>query len=313
MTRKLLSETINDKSYAYINYGIESKSTTSVDGLIVPINSEIKKQLITVTGFYRDLLEPLLKDENNSINQIVILSVTTTGMAKLTGFFFDNGNDEMELSLTKEPNIVRYFEKYIQGKNVPCQSINSLRFLKTQTNPRNFSTLLKYYYNPKSVDDIGFEIDGQPLHYGQTVFINNVQSLIEKYDNLKQGKLGLLNVNKIELNIYPDGPKIMSSIGEGLLYDQNDEIVSSLKYYCIEEIEGDFEEFSNQCEMESIHICALQANEEINKRPHKKDSIIQECVQRIERELKENKEPYYETIGIGFLLASIKENLVTLK
>lgn len=313
---KLLNAIVHGEIYNYINYETEDKSKpqTSVDGLIIKVTSENKEQLISATGFYRDLIKPLIEDENNSINQIVILSVTTKGMAKLTGFFFDNGEDKMELSLTREPNIVKYYQSYIADKNVQSENINTLEFLANEINPnKNFFNILKYYYSPTSVEDIGFEIDGIPLKYGQTVIINNVQSLVNKHENLKGGKLDILDVDKIELKIYEDGPKLMSSIGKGLLYDQNGDIITSLKYYCIEEIEGDYAEFEKQCQLKDLHIFALRANEDINKRPHKKESIIADCIQRYEREMEENSKPHYETIGVGFLLESINENLVTIK
>lgn len=303
MNKELFSVNIEGEVYNYI----QDQNESSVDGFIVKIKDNQKELVNESTGFYRQLLTKAMETEN--LREIIVLTVTSKGMVPLTGIFSTDG-DKIDFILTKEPNIGQYIANYLGDKGIQSEKINSLQFIK-ENKDTPYSELLKFYYNPKSVDDTGFELNGSPIKYGEIVLIDNVQSLIQQHENLQGGKLDKLNVNQIKLTLYKDGPKLSASIGAGLLIDENGETVSSLKYYCIDEIEGDYETFKQQCELEDLYIFALDANKQIDQRPHKKESIIADCVRLVENEMKENNEPYKENIGVGFLMEALKNNLVT--
>ena len=321
MTAQLVKKELNGKIYNYINYGDvpanELLPSTSVDGLIVQINDESRNKLNTVGGFYRELLTPLIEDENMSITRLVILSVTSVGMSQMVGYFFDDGSDDMKISWTKEPKIATYYEKHLKDKKVSYLNINTLDFLDEQENKESkFFNILNYYYNPISADDTGIQVNGQIVKYGETVIINDVQKMVEKHSNLKKSNLDLLNVNKIELQIYKDGPKLMGTIGDGLLFKEDGSLVSSIEdyYYSYEyDDEKEFDLFLKEHCLEYLHEFAIEANEEINKNPDNKETIIDKTIKKYELERKEDNEPVRQMIGLNFLLSCIKEDLVEIK
>lgn len=320
MKAKLIKKNLNGKTYNYIDYGNESSNefrpSTSVDGWIVEITNESREKLTTVGGFYRELLTPLIEDENMSITQLIILSVTSTSMSQLVGYFFDDGSQDMQVSWTKEPKIATYYEKLLKDRNISYLKVNTLDFLSNQKNKESkYFEILDLYYNPISADDTGIHMNGQIIQYGQTVIINDIPKMIEKHEHLKESNLNLMDISKIELKIYRDGPKLMGTIGEGLLFRKDGSVISSIEdyYYSYAHGESELEEFLEEYYLDSLHEYAIEANKKINKNPEDKEKIINETIKDYELEKEEDNNPLQEMIGFNFLLSCIEENLVEIK
>lgn len=311
-----MQTSVQGKTYNYIQYAEGDEKISSVVGFIVPIDSNSKKKLLNTGGFYRDLTIPLFKDEQGKIKRIVILSVTGVGMKTLTGFFFDDETNDMEVNWTTEPKIGPFYSRNIKDKGVDFETINTLEFLanETDTSKKFFEILTSNYYNPISIEDTGVKVNGEIVKYGQTVMINDVQTIVQKIEHLKDGNLGKLNVDKIELTLYKDGLKLMGTIGDGKLINKDGKVITVIEdNYASYANEGQsFEEFINEYNFELIENTAYSINEGIKRRPHRKESIMEDYISIYEKHLKESSEPMSEMIGLNFLLACIKENLVTL-
>ena len=313
---KLEQINVGGVTFQYINYNDDEKHS-SVAGLIAPITPESRKQILNVGGFWRDMLEPLRNDE--SIHRIVILSATEKGMKRIIGFFFDNNQPPFEVTWTKEPNVVQYYEKHLKDRDIPYENINTLSFLQAieqdKEHNEKYFYLLDHYYNPVRPDDTGLHVGDDMIRYGQNITIKNLQSVVQQYDNLKNGVLGKLKVDTLKLKIHENGPHLFGTIADGTSYREDGRVVTNIEDYYYTHEDGNyksFEEFLKHHEIETIHYCAYQANERINRRPHKKDDIIAECNREIDAELRENNEPYNQMIGLNLLLVCIKENLVSI-
>lgn len=315
MTAKLMQKVVQEKTYNYIQYPEGDERISSVVGFIIPINIDAREKMMNTGGFYRDLTSPLFKDENQKIKRVVILSVTIKGMISLTGFFFDDGSKDMQVSWTKEPKIGTFYtNRIIKGKGIEFETINTLEFLsnETDTTKKFFAILDKNYYNPNSPNDTGIAINGENVEYGSTLIINDVQTFIEKFPSLKEGNLYKLNVDKFELKINENGPGLMGTIGSGMLIKKDGSVITVIEdYYSRYAEEGQsFEDFKNEHIMEDLENTAYEINDYITKRPHKKSEIMKEYLFKYDRERKEEAEPVSEMIGLNFLLACIEENLV---
>lgn len=315
MTAELNEINVRGVTYQYIDYGKENDVKTSVDGLVIPINYETREKLLDVGGFYRDLLTPLSEDE--TVSKIVVLSVTERGMSQLIGFFFDNGEDDMKTSWTKEPNIVKHYENHIKRKGITYENINTLKFLKAEGEKENtnekYFIILDNYYNPISADDTGINIDGKVVQYGETLIIKDFQRMIDKHSNLKDSNLDKLKVDKIELDVYEDGPGFMGTIGDGKLYNQEGRVITSIEDYYYSFVDDDkegYEAFLKEYQLDLLHTFASRANERINVHPEQKESIVNEYINQYEREMKEDNEPASQMIGLNLLLSCIEEGSV---
>ena len=310
MKAQLKETVVNGTTFQYIDYG---DGRSSVDGLIIPINKEVRERLLDVGGFYRDLLTPLQKDE--SVIRIVILSVTERAMRQLIGFYFDNGKDDMEISWTHEPNIVKHFESYVERKDVPYEKVNTLNFLlkKDTTNEKYFS-ILNNYYNPISYNDTGIHIGERIVQYGETITINNVQKVIGKFESLNESSLRKLNVDKIILKVNEKGPGMMNTIGSGELYTAEGKVITSIEEYCssyCEDVEE--EEFLATHNIDRLYDFAMRINKKLNRKKDRtqeeKEAIINEYLIEYEKEVDEDNSPVKELIGLNLLLEFIKEGL----
>lgn len=318
MNSKLKQTEVRGLTYQYIDYGSDSEIKSSVEGLIIPINSEVRESLLDVGGFYRDLLTPLSEDE--SVNRIVILSATEKSMSQMVGFFFDNGEEDLKVSWTKEPRIVSYYEGHVEKKNISYENINTLEFLQQEdakevTNEKYFS-ILDDYYNPVSADDTGIHIDGKAVQYGETVTINNFKKMLDKFESLKESNLGKLNVDKIVLPIYESGPRFMGTIGSGEIYNEEGRVITNIESYYysyVSDSEEDYDRFLEEYKIGMLHEFALRINRRLRSRPNEKERIMKQYMEEYERELKENDEPVSEMIGLSILLECINEGLVTVK
>lgn len=313
MTAKLSEINVHGVNYQYIDYGDDNEVSTSVDGLIIPVDSDVRDKLLNVGGFYRDLLTPLSEDE--TIKRIVVLSVTERGMSQLVGFFFDNGEKDMKVSWTKEPKIVKHYENHIKEKDVTYENINTLEFLQSLSGDKTqkYFKILDRYYNPISVDDTGLHVNGKVVKYGQTIIINNFKKMIDKHSNLKGSNLDTLSVDKIELNIYDGGPRFMETIGSGKLYNKEGKLITRIEdyyYSYVNKKERDYEKFLNEYRLDLLHDFALRANERIKVYPEQKEEIVNGYMSQYEKELEEDNEPATQMIGLNLLLSCIEENLV---
>lgn len=313
MTSKLSEINVHGVNYQYIDYGDDNEVSTSVDGLIIPVDSDVRDKLLNVGGFYRDLLTPLSEDE--SINRIAVLSVTERGMSQLVGFFFDNDKEDMKISWTKEPKIVKYYENHIKEKDVAYENINTLEFLQSLNKNENqkYFKVLDRYYNPISVDDTGLHLNDKVIGYGETVIIKDFQKMIDKHSNLKGSNLDTLSVDKIELNIYDGGPRLMGTIGSGKLYNKEGRLITRIEdyyYSYVDEKERDYEKFLNEYKLDLLHGFALRANERIKVCPEQKEEIVKDYMSQYEKELEEDNGPATQMIGLNLLLSCIEEGLV---
>lgn len=307
--------TINDTDYQYIDYPSDVQRS-SVAGLIIPITSDVREKLLDVGGFYRDMLAPLRKDD--TIKRIIILSVTEKGMEKITGFHFDNGNDEaLQTSWTKEPNIAHYYAKHVDKKNISFEPINSLVFIKENPHEK-FTNMLDHYYSPTRVDDTGIYIGDTMLHYGETVTIQPIEKLIKRYPHLEKSTFGQLSIDKCNLTINEKGPSLMGSIGSGPIYTKDGRIVSSLEdyYYRYIKKEDDnvfdtFESFKTAEEIDIIHGHAQRANRTLSQGHRNPENVMQKCFDDIERDWVDVNNPSTEIIGLGLLLGAIEQGVVT--
>lgn len=296
------------KEYKYLQYP-DNKS--SVNGLVITITPEVRENMLGVGGFYRDILEPLSKDD--SIEEVVILTVTERGMKHLTGFFFPNG-EKIKTSWVGEYNIAKHYADHLDKKNVPFEIINSLEYLKN--NPKEeYLQILTDYEEPKTEDDTGIHLDGEVIPYGETVVIKDVQKMVEKYPNLAEGVMGKLNVDNIQLKINENGLGLFNIIGSGTLYQKDGTVITVEEgyfhtYYEKEENET-FEEYEKQADIERIHYHAEKANQRLTRGYFSKERIMVECIEGIEKDRKEIQEPVGELIEISYLLAAIEMGLVT--
>lgn len=310
MSAKLKEANVNGTTYQYINYSEDNEIKTSVDGLIIPVGSN-RDKLLNVGGFYRDLLTPLSEDD--TVKRIVVLSVTERGMSQLTGFFFDNGKADMKVSWTKEPKIAKYYENHIKEKSIEYENINSLEFLQESSGDEKYLSILRNYYNPISADDTGINIDGEVVQYGETLIINDFQKMIDKHSSLKGSNLDTLNIDKIELDVYEDGPRLMGTIGSGKLYNKEGRLITNIEdyyYSYVDEKEVSYEEFLNEYKMDLLHELALKINKKIKACPEQKENIMNGYMTQYEKELEEDNQPATQMIGLNLLLSCIEEGLV---
>lgn len=306
---------VQGKELQYIDFKDKTHKSpnTSVDGLVVKINKETKDKMLDTGGLYRDLLTPLTQHE--SIDKVIILTVTTKGMICLTGYYFESQNVIVDCTLAKEPSLAFHYKFHLDQKEVPYENINSLEFMKVSNN--NYSYLLDNYYSPTCVNDSGIVMNGEIIPYGSNLVIENFGKLVEKFPKLKESPIGKLNADKLILKMH-NSPRIAGIVGLAEVVTKEGHKVSDLESYYVnyhhssreEENKDNFEDFKEMIIIDHIHSEALSANKQIDRRPKMKEEFIQKAVKNHEQFVNENNDPVKEYVQLDVLLEAIKLNLV---
>lgn len=293
------------------NY-IKDERVCTATGLIIPIDKEARDKLLEFTGFVRDMLGPLFKDE--TIKKVVALSSTTKGMLKKTGFFFINSNGETEITLTNESEFVDYLGKRLEEKGIPCELVNTLEFLKSESEKdvpnEEYFKILNNYYNPQSVDDTGIYIDGEMVEYGATVRIKNLKGLVAQYKNLKEGTYGVPYAGQVIFTINEDGVHSMNLIGKGIVQTEEGKNLTQLEEWYRTDFEGSHEKTIEQCKVSLLNEYAFKINDLLkSKNASNIESVnkkIYRHLKQYEEELIEYAEPLDVLVNMSILETSIK-------
>lgn len=288
------------------NY-IKSEEVGTATGIIIAVNEKVRDKLLEFTGFIRDMFNPLFKDE--TIEKIVILSSTIKGMIKKAGVFFINSNGEMKKTLTNENSFVNYLKKQLKEKKIPYETINSLKFLKSESiknNPNEeYFKILNNYYNPQSVNDTGFYVEGKMIEYGSTVLIKNLKSLVTQYDSLKDGTFNVPHSDQVILKINNNGVLSMGFIGEGTIRTNLGVNVTELEKWYKTDFEGPHEETLEKCKISLLHEYALIINESLNN-GESLEEASKMYLKMYEDDLVEYSNPLNVLIPVNLLLVSIQ-------